>query len=264
MRFAFRFRWIALLAMLIVAGTGIVLGEWQRDRANQKDIIAATLSQRAALAPLVLNSDAELPPIEQIEFRRVIAHGEFIAGWPVYLDNRPQGGAPGFYLLMPFRIHNTAQTVLILRGWLPRDVGERTRLPQVITPPGLVTIEGSVRRNPGKVMQLGEPAPIQPGAILQNLSPADFAAASAMQVLDFIIEQSPNAEMANLANTGKGHSGSTAGAAFINSNADGLVRDWPQPSSGADKHRGYAFQWYALAATAFLFFLITGIRRGSK
>ena len=26
-----------------------------------------------------------------------------------------------------------------------------------------------------------------------------------------------------------------------------LVRQWPDPGSGVDKHLGYAFQWYALA-----------------
>ena len=31
---------------------------------------------------------------------------------------------------------------------------------------------------------------------------------------------------------------------------DGLVRDWPAPDAGIDRHRGYAFQWYALAALA--------------
>jgi cytochrome oxidase assembly protein ShyY1 len=45
---------------------------------------------------------------------------------------------------------------------------------------------------------------------------------------------------------------------------DGLVRDWPKPSLGMEKHQGYAFQWFALAATAILFFVITGFKRGSK
>jgi cytochrome oxidase assembly protein ShyY1 len=31
---------------------------------------------------------------------------------------------------------------------------------------------------------------------------------------------------------------------------DGLVRDWPRPDAGADRHRAYALQWYALAALA--------------
>jgi cytochrome oxidase assembly protein ShyY1 len=45
---------------------------------------------------------------------------------------------------------------------------------------------------------------------------------------------------------------------------EGLVRDWPVPSAGVDKHHGYAFQWYALAAMAVLFFVITGFRSGRK
>ncbi|MDO8298627.1 SURF1 family protein [Lacisediminimonas sp.] len=249
MRFAFRFRWIPFLAMLLVAGIGLALGEWQRGRANQKDDLAATLSQRAALEPLVLRGGDKLPVLAQVEFRRVLAYGEFIAGWPVYLDNRPHGGAPGFYLLMPFRLGESGPTVLVLRGWLPRDPRDRSRLPPLVTPRGPVTIEGTLRRHPGHVLQLGEPAAIKPGAIVQNLSPADFTAASAMPVLNLIIEQSP---------------GANGGNAVNDPSRDGLVRDWPQPSSGADKHRGYAFQWYALAATAFLFFLVTGFRRGSK
>ena len=28
---------------------------------------------------------------------------------------------------------------------------------------------------------------------------------------------------------------------------DGLLRQWPRPAAGVDKHRGYAFQWFALA-----------------
>jgi cytochrome oxidase assembly protein ShyY1 len=43
-----------------------------------------------------------------------------------------------------------------------------------------------------------------------------------------------------------------------------LVREWPAPGTGVDKHRGYAFQWYALAAMAALFFVMTGFRSGRK
>jgi surfeit locus 1 family protein len=30
--------------------------------------------------------------------------------------------------------------------------------------------------------------------------------------------------------------------------ADGLLRDWPAPDAGLQKHYGYAFQWFALSA----------------
>lgn len=36
--------------------------------------------------------------------------------------------------------------------------------------------------------------------------------------------------------------------------SDGLLREWPQPASGVDKHYGYAFQWFGLALViAFLY-----------
>ena len=31
---------------------------------------------------------------------------------------------------------------------------------------------------------------------------------------------------------------------------DGLLRDWPRPDSGVEKHEAYALQWYSLAALA--------------
>ena len=31
---------------------------------------------------------------------------------------------------------------------------------------------------------------------------------------------------------------------------EGLVREWPRPDTGAEKHRIYMMQWYAFAALA--------------
>ena len=45
---------------------------------------------------------------------------------------------------------------------------------------------------------------------------------------------------------------------------DGLVRDWPRPSTGIERHQGYAFQWFSLAALACVFFVVTGFRRGKS
>ena len=59
-------------------------------------------------------------------------------------------------------------------------------------------------------------------------------------------------------------SGTPAGESGAPPEVVAAARDWPLPSAGVDKHRGYAFQWYALAATAFLFFLVTGFRRASR
>jgi cytochrome oxidase assembly protein ShyY1 len=42
---------------------------------------------------------------------------------------------------------------------------------------------------------------------------------------------------------------------------DGLLREWAPLTSGVDRHYAYAFQWFALAVSGFLFWLITGLRQ---
>jgi surfeit locus 1 family protein len=142
---------------------------------------------------------------------------------------------------MPLRIDGSDTHVLVARGWLPRDAADAAKLPPYATPAGRVSVEGLVKASVGHIMQLGTPELVRPGAIVQNIEPAQFAQASGLKLQPFFIEQ-----------------GAAAPA------GDGLVRNWPAPSLGVEKHQGYAFQWYALALMALLFFVITGIRRGTN
>jgi cytochrome oxidase assembly protein ShyY1 len=231
----FRFGWIPLLATVVVMAIGISLGNWQTRRAAEKEAIEAKLTEREAASPLSLKADAQ--PLEEIEYRQAVVRGEFVSSWPIYLDNRPYQGRAGFYVLMPLKIEGADKHVLIARGWVARDIADRTRMPTMSTPSGIIEIRGIVRRNAGKVLQLGSAEPVHPGAILQNLDIPELVRVSGLAFHPFLVEQ-------------------------LNDTQDKLVREWPRPSTGSDKHRGYAFQWYALAATAFVFFVVTGFRRG--
>ncbi|MDP3842099.1 MAG: SURF1 family protein [Oxalobacteraceae bacterium] len=233
----FRFRLVPCIATVLVMAIGIAAGQWQTRRAADKEAIALRLSERAAAPPLTI--DARLFSADQVEYRSVSVSGEFLPNWPVYLDNRPYQGVAGFYVLMPFRIASSRMHVLIARGWVPRDPANRTRLPAIRTPAGMITVQGMARRNPGRLLQFGQQDALRPGAILQNLDVAGFAQASGLQMQPFLLEQSSPLP-------------------------DGLKRDWPPPSTGIDKHRGYAFQWFALTAMAFIFFVVTGFRRGTR
>ncbi len=237
MRLRFHFRTIPFVATLVLVLLGIALGNWQTRRAAEKTALQAKLEQGMAAAPLKLDGS----PVDAaaVEFHRVIATGEFVPNWPVFLDNRPQGGRAGFILLMPFTIAGSNKAVLVARGWLPRNTAEHDRLPPFTTPAGQVKIEGRAVRQLARVMQLGTQAPLKPNAIVQNTGPEELARASGLDLLPVVVEQ-----------TGP----DTAG--------EGLQRDWPAPSLDIDRHKGYALQWYALAAMAFLFFVITGFRRG--
>ena len=239
MRISFRFRPIPFVVTVLLVALGVSLGQWQERRALEKIALQHKLETRAAEAPVVLGP--ALQAAAPLEYRHVKVIGQFVAAYPVYLNNRPQDGRAGLYLLMPLRIAGSDTHVLVARGWLPRNAGAVATMAPYATPAGTVTVEGIVKGSIGHIMQLGTPEPVKPGAIVQNIDPAQFAQASGLKLQPFFLEQ--------------------AGPAPA---ADGLVRAWPALSLGVEKHQGYAFQWYALAAMALLFFVITGFRRGTN
>ncbi|RZT03991.1 Cytochrome oxidase assembly protein ShyY1 [Duganella sp. CF402] len=237
---AFRFKLIPFVATVLVVALGVQLGNWQSRRAEQKIALQAKLAEGASAAPLVL--DGAPLAAAAVAYRRVTVNGEFVRGWPVYLDNRPHQGKAGFYLLMPFKISGSNMHVLVARGWLPRDPAVRDKLPAYATPEGTVTLQGVARLNAGHVMQLGTAPALTPNAIVQNADPLQLAKDSGLTMQPFVVEQGAPAQPA----------GDDAQ----------MVRDWPAPSLGVEKHQGYAFQWYALAAMAVIFFVANGFRRG--
>ncbi len=239
MRIGFRFRAIPFVATVLIVALGVSLGQWQDRRAAGKIAQQQMLKERGSSGPLAIGAQALTA--EAVELRPVTVTGQFVRDWPLFLDNRPQQGKVGFYLLMPLRIAGSDMHVLVARGWLPRYTAEHSRLPEFSTPGGTVTVTGLAKASMGRVMQLGDPAPVQPRAILQNLDAAQFAKASSLAVQPFFIEQSDPVAP-----------------------GDTLARAWPAPALNVEKHQGYAFQWYALSVMALLFFVITGFRRGTK
>ncbi len=232
---SFRFRPIPFAATLALVVLGVALGNWQGRRAAEKLAVEHKLATMSAMAPLELAPSADGA---SLAYRRVKLTGQFVAGWPVGLNNRPLDGRAGVVLVMPFRLEGSPLHVLVARGWLPRNQADVNQLPPFATPPSTLTIEGVVKPTLGHLMQLGEPAQLKPGAIVQNIDAGAFAAASGLQVAPYFVEQT----------------GDTG---------DGLARNWPAPALGVEKHQGYQFQWYALAVMAALFFIVTGFRRGT-
>lgn len=234
MRLSFQFRLIPFMATVAVVLVGLSLGNWQTRRAEEKLSLAREQALQSDQPPLelqLLAGDA-IPA----NFRTVMITGTFLTEWPIYLDNRPYQGRAGFYLLMPFKLKGSGKIILVMRGWLPRDTQDRQNLPATPTPQGVVKILGVVKASVNHVMQLGSEPALQAGVIRQNLEVAELSKASGLHFERFIIEQTSET-------------------------SDGLLRDSPQPSLGSDKHRGYAFQWYGLAVTALIFFIVTGIKR---
>jgi surfeit locus 1 family protein len=215
-------------AVLAAALVGVVLtanlGAWQLRRAAQKIALQTLLEGRAALPELV-TTDLARPaePPEPQHYRKVRLHGRWLAGRSVFLDNRQMEGRVGFFLVTPLLLEGRDDAVLVQRGWVPRDLDDRTRLPAVQTPAGPVEVVGQIAPPPARLYEF---AASTGGPIRQNLDLREFAAETGLRLAPVSIQQAATAVDAG----------------------DGLVRTWPRPAVNVQMHYGYAFQWFALSA----------------
>ena len=239
----FKFRTIPFIATLFLVVLGSALSYWQTQRAHQKEAIEAILQAHQNSAPIALPDIVKLP---EMEYTRVILRGQFLQNWALYLDNRPMNGASGMEVIMPFKLQNSNKVVLVVRGWIPRNLQNRAAVKTYQTPTEIIDIEGQITSTASRVYQLGTAPKIEPNAILQNVTINDFKAAfkNENDVIEpfWIMQTKANNLQPNAPN-------------------DGLQRDWTRASFGSEKHRGYAFQWLALAVMALLFFIVTGFKR---
>lgn len=223
----------ALLGMALTAR----LGFWQLDRAAQKLALHESVERRQALPALPAAELAgdEAGAHEQLS-RRVQLRGRWLSERTVFLDNRPlkPGQGVGFIVVTPLQLEGRDAAVLVQRGWAPRDAADRQRLPQLHDPNGPVQISGRLIAAPSRVMQLGESGE---GAIRQNLEPAAYARETGLRLLPATVLQLASTEQ----------EGRPAD--------DALLRDWPAPDLGLQKHYGYAFQWFALCALILILYV---------
>lgn len=150
--------WAALLAAAGCAG-GILLGNWQSGRADDKRAAAAA-EKRAALRGI-------LAPLHT-----------------VFLDNKIHRGRAGYHVVQPLRIAG-GRHVLVNRGWIAAGPS-RDQLPAVATPNGEVAIEGVRLARFPRAMSAG---PRPEGRVWQNLEFDEFAAWSGLSLASYAIEQ---------------------------------------------------------------------------
>ena len=219
-------------ALVVAAGTAR-LGVWQLDRAAQKVQLQQAMQTQSALPPLTAEAlprtraDGAAPP-----HRRALLQGQWLTERSIYLDNRPMNGRTGFYLVTPLQLAD-GSAVLVQRGWVPRDAADRAHIAPPPSATGTVTVAGRIAPALARLYEFDAAAS---GPIRQNLHIDAYAQEAALRLRPWALVQDDNP---NAASTYP---------------PDGLLRQWPAPDTGLQKHYGYAFQWFSLSAlTAFLY-----------
>ncbi|WP_295520302.1 SURF1 family protein [Limnohabitans sp. Rim8] len=233
-------RWLVLGVAALGVAITFSLGLWQVGRAAEKTALQNAKQQQAD--QLVLDGRSlgtelnEAPQRRALIYRRMTLKGHWLPEHTVFLDNRQMNAKPGFFVLTPIKLEGTGAVVLVQRGWAQRSFTDRTALPVLQTPEGLVEVQGHLAPWPSRLYDFGG---AETGPIRQNLDLTAYREATGLQLLEVTLLQSGTA-------------------------SEGLLREWPLVASGVEKHHGYAFQWFGLSgliALLYVWFQIVQPRR---
>jgi surfeit locus 1 family protein len=216
------------VATAVACAAGIALGNWQAGRAAEKRALGAQLEQAMRATAIEIPSESVEPG--SLVMQHVSANGRFVDEHTVYLDNKLRRGRPGYEVVTPLRLDG--MHVLVNRGWVEAG-SSRDVLPRVPAPAGEQRIEGLARERVPRVLEPGASAP---GRVRQSIDLKAFEQETGLRLQPIVIEQHSPA-------------------------ADGLLREWPRPDAGIEKHEAYALQWYSLAGLAVVLFVVLSLRR---
>jgi surfeit locus 1 family protein len=229
--FKFRASLVPTLAAVATIALTISLGRWQLSRAAEKEALQVQYEHRAAQPALRLTG-TEVDP-ETLHYRSVAAEGIYVPEQQILLDNKFFKDQVGYQVVTPLRLGSGNRCILVNRGWVARGA-DYAVLPRIQTPAGRVRVEGTAVPPSKKFVELS-PATVS-GSVWQNLVLSRYRERTGLDVMEVVLQQRNEA-------------------------GDALLRSWERPDTGIEKHRGYAFQWFALAAAVFITYVALNFKR---
>jgi surfeit locus 1 family protein len=234
--YQFRPQLLTSVVAAIVMVVMIKLGFWQYHKAEQKQALQAVYDVRAQQSPVAVPDS--IRDLEDWRYRRLRAVGKYRTDYQILLDNQIEGEEAGYHVITPLQTENGV-TVLVDRGWIP--VGDRSRLPEINTPTGEVTVTGFSWIPSTKFFELAAPASSstwQP--VWQNMDMQRYLKLVPFKVHPFVIRLDAD------------------------NPAGGFVRHWVMPAERIEKHIGYAYQWWGFSVALFGIWIFVNLKRKSR
>lgn len=210
------------------------LGIWQLKRASQKEALLVQYNDRVTHSPLVFSSLASLA---DKRFYPIEMQGFFDNAHTILLDNKIFHGQVGYEIYSPFQIVGSSFYMLIDRGFIPLPKGKR------ITPPiapvkDLQKVTGLLNLPPahfslGKMLDAAIQFPLR----VQFIDIAQLEKYLPYPLYPYVLQLKPNDPR----------------AFHIERQMMTLV--------SPEKHRAYAYQWFALAFTLLIIFLSLNFKK---
>lgn len=230
---SFRPRKLTTLVLVLLACLFALLGTWQEKRAVEK---AALEQQHRAAGALPLKTAME----QQSRFASIDVNGRYDTSRHILLDNQIWKGRAGVYVFTPF--YTTGDKVILVnRGWLPLAPDRKT-LPEIPTPQHEIILKGMLNTLPVPGRILGSADQLQQEQwpqLVTYLNLSDISGSLGVTLEDWVIQLSRSES----------------------SGFDG--REWKPVFLSSSRHKGYAFQWFALVAACVAMWLFLGFRKSS-
>ncbi len=231
-----RFKTIPTAAYLVLLPILLALGNWQLNRAEEKQRFLDTQAQQANSAVLAL-SGVTPDDAQGLRYKKVQVSGHYDVAHQFLLDNQIHGGKAGYFVLTPLVLDGGAKAVLVNRGWMPLTA-KRSQLPNIAFTAGQVTLTGRINQFPSVGIKLADAAipSEQWPSVVQVVDSAVLANKLGYPVFGFQIE-------------------------LDGSLPDGYVREWHTTTLMLpEQHKVYAMQWFGLALTLTVLFIIYSVK----
>ena len=228
--------WRTTLATVLLLPTLLSLGFWQLERGDEKAELIARLEERRLEPPMSLAATMRLPT-QDLADRQVVFTATFDEDNYVLLDNRLRDGRFGYEVVAFVSVGDASAGALIAPlnlGWIE---GDRSRMttPSPQLPVGEHRVHGRIYQSAGEAFLLGDNAfPVQRPAVVQQLTLARW-------------EESMRETLGRPVFPHEVRALPTEPTAFS--------AEWAVVNQTPAKHRGYAVQWFTMAAALGLAFI---------
>lgn len=221
----FVFSWKMTILTFFFVSFFIYLGNWQLYRAKEKAMMIEQASKLTQQSPIAWHSNMSLP----LQYQQIQLKGHYILP-TIFLDNQHYLHQFGYHVITPLLINNN-NIILIDRGWIKGDLNRR-QLPAIVTPAELMDVTGQVYFPTNKEWVLGQ-------EIEKKSDDALLIERINIQLLSQFLHKSIYPFIIRL----------------NKDNQAGYMREWAIVSMPPARHKGYAFQWFAIAFAIFVIYI---------
>lgn len=239
--YIFKFKLIPTLIFAITFCGFIVLGFWQIDRADQKNVLNSNYTDRQQEAIIVLDKNNVIDEKSSLLWRKVEFEGSFINKQNIILDNQIFNQIAGFNIITPFKIKGSDSLVLINRGWHP-NLKNRETLPIINEISDERILQGHIASFPVSGIKLGKNNIETLNSQIfrfQRLDAAELNYFFSAKMMPYMIYLDPIIDKE-------------------------LYGNFKLPAPDSQKNYGYAFQWFAFAITLLIIFIRLSMKRKSN